>query len=56
MCALSDTLNKADAAALAAALTDPTYPTAAITRALNDEGHQFVATTVARHRKGECRG
>jgi len=27
---------------------------AAIVRALTSEGHKFIASTIARHRRGEC--
>lgn len=38
--------------ALAASVDDITH--AAITRVLRAEGHSFDASTIGRHRKGEC--
>lgn len=56
MCALMDDLASEDRTALTDALADPAFTNAAIVRALRAEGHEFGYTTVARHRKGECRG
>ena len=56
MCALVETLNKDDAAALAAAFADPTVTSAAISRALEREGHKAPGESVRRHRDGRCAG
>lgn len=52
---LFDVLAPEDADVLASWLDDPAVTAAAITRALRDEGHETGATTVARHRRGDCR-
>lgn len=56
ICVLLKTLDKDDATALTAALTNPAYTHNAITRALRAEGHPVNASSVGRHRKGECAG
>ena len=38
-----------------AALNDPTLKGSAIARALTDRGWNIAPTTLARHRRGECR-
>lgn len=53
---LMEQLTPADRKALQAALNDASFTTAAICRALRAEGHDFGYTTMARHRKGECKG
>lgn len=47
-------LDKADLAALTAALADKTTAHTAIARALTAEGHKVNPDTVARHRRHEC--
>jgi hypothetical protein len=47
-------LSKADAADLRGALADVMIPATAISRALDKLGHQLSATSLARHRRGEC--
>lgn len=55
-CTLLETLATEDSAALAAALADPSFSTAAIARALRVEGYAVSAQTLGRHRKKECSG
>lgn len=55
VCTLVQSLSAKDRAVLNAALVDGTFTSAAITRALRDEGHAVTATAVSRHRKSECR-
>lgn len=55
VCALEDTLSAGDWTDLQASLADPTIPHTAIYRALKSIGASVGDTTVARHRKGECR-
>lgn len=56
MCILVESLNKEDAAALAAAFADPAVTSAAIGRALAREGHKVTGENVRRHRDGRCSG
>ena len=56
VCTLIARLPADDAAALIAAFEDPSFTSAAIGRALRDEGHDQSTYTVLRHRKRECRG
>lgn len=51
---LLETLSADDAAELRSALASP-MEHAAIARALTSEGHRFASSTIARHRRGECR-
>ena len=43
-----------DRAALQAALADPRYSNAGLSRILKEEGFQIQESTVRRHRRGEC--
>jgi len=54
LCNTIDTLPKDDRAALVAAIADPSFTGAAISRALKSEGHNISGPIVMRHRKGEC--
>lgn len=56
VCALRDRLDKADAAALDAALSDSTITSSAIQRALKREGHAIGDISLRRHRRGDCAG
>lgn len=56
VCALYLTLDAADASALDEAMLDKAVATSVIARALKSEGHQIGASTLGRHRNGECRG
>lgn len=56
VCTLLNDLSSDDLAALEAAMADPAFTSAAISRALKAEGHQIAPITVGRHRKKDCRG
>lgn len=56
VCTLLDTLPKDDAAALAEYLANPVVHGSMIARALTAEGHHVNASTVVRHRRGDCAG
>jgi hypothetical protein len=56
VCTLIADLPTDDATALLAAFDDPSFTSAAITRALKAEGHDLSTCTILRHRKRECRG
>jgi hypothetical protein len=49
-----DAMEPADAEELSDALVDATWAHAQIHRALKAEGHDLAASTVSRHRKGDC--
>ena len=51
---LLDTLDKPDQVDLQAAMTDPGIQGSAIERALRQRGHSITATTLRRHRRGDC--
>lgn len=56
-CSISILMGKLDAkeqAALIAALQNPAKPNTFIARVLRDEGYNISATTVGRHRRGDC--
>jgi hypothetical protein len=55
MCTLLKLLLADDRKALEAALIDPSFTGAAISRALKAEGHNISDMTVNRHRKADCR-
>ena len=54
-CSLLKTLPKGEAEALQAALDDPKYSNAALSKILKAEGYQIADSTVRRHRKAECK-
>ena len=54
MAAIIAALDTADLAALNHALNNPGATSAAITRALQMEGHKVTVFTLNRHRKGGC--
>lgn len=54
VCALIDTLEPQEAAALTATLAQRKIPAASIARILNDNGHDIKGYTVNRHRN-QCR-
>lgn len=51
---LLTTLGKGDAADLADALSNKAIPSSAISRALTAVGQPLVATSIQRHRRGDC--
>lgn len=54
LCILIMRLDKKDAEVLVSALTDDTFTHAAISRALQSEGHRITANTIQRHRTRGC--
>jgi hypothetical protein len=56
ICVLVETLDKDDAAALAAAFANSSITSAAISRALEREGHKAPGESVRRHRDLRCAG
>lgn len=56
VCSLLDDLEPTDAKILSEALADHAYTHNGISRALRAEGHNITASTLSRHRKGECAG
>lgn len=53
-CAALSEASPEDRAALEAALADPRYSNAGLSRILKEEGFQIQESTVRRHRRGEC--
>ena len=51
---LLDTLDKPDQVDLQAAMSDPGIQCYAIERALRQRGNSITATTLRRHRRGDC--
>lgn len=56
VCHLLSDLDDGNAKVLRDALADPNYTHNGIARALRAEGYQVGASTISRHRKGECVG
>ena len=56
VCSLLENIPKDEAEALAAALADSTYTSAAIGRAIRSEGYSINDVSVLRHRKRDCSG
>lgn len=54
LCLLIKRMDKKDADVLLEALADDTFTHAAISRALQSEGHHITANTVQRHRTKGC--
>lgn len=54
LCILIDKLDKKDSDVLVAALSDDTFTHAAISRALQSEGHRITPNTIQRHRTRGC--
>lgn len=50
-----DRLDDTDRAWLTAVLADPDEEAAAIGRTLTKAGHKIAGTTIARHRRGDCK-
>lgn len=55
VCVLLRTLPKAESAALSDALGDARFSNSGLARILTDEGFSVGASTVSRHRRGECK-
>jgi hypothetical protein len=55
-CELLRSLPKKEAEVLQAALDDPKFSNAGLSKILKAEGYQVADSTVRRHRKGECKG
>lgn len=53
-CELLKSLPEKERVAFQAALDDPRFSNAGLSKILKDEGHQIAETTLRRHRKGEC--
>ena len=53
-CKLIDSLPEADSKAFVAALADPRFSTAGLSKILRDEGYSIASSTLGRHRRGEC--
>ena len=51
---LLDTLDKPDQVDLETAMSDHSIQGSAIERALRHRGHSITATTLRRHRRGDC--
>lgn len=54
VCSLIKALPAKDQKVIEAAMADWTFTSAAIARALRDEGHSVSQQTLSRHRKNEC--
>ena len=54
-CALLRELPPAESKALADALADPRFSNSGLSKILRDEGYSIGASTVGRHRRGECK-
>ncbi len=56
VCAVFETLDAKDRAALDAAIADPSFTSVAISAALQAEGYDIAPQPLQRHRRGDCRG
>lgn len=56
VCRFVSTLDDKEADVFTAALTNDNVTMNALARALAKNGHKIAAGTLARHKKGECRG